>query len=155
MAAGRLIFFVFVTLIVTSITSCLKPPCQCDPPGPIPYLEFRIVNQQGQNLVFGSSAIFKVDTIQLLKNYNDFSVSNASVNRSYIDSTNLAFNFHVPEAKSFIYYGRQAKTDTLEIDWVHKEGKCCGEPFPYYSPETFKLNDQSLQPRNGVYYIVK
>jgi hypothetical protein len=67
----------------------------------------------------------------------------------------LAFNFYIPEAKSYIYYSKQAKTDTLEISWIAKEGKCCGEPFTYYGAEGLTLNGQPLQPNNGVYLIVK
>lgn len=125
------------------------------PPSPMQYIELKLVNQQGQNLIFGDTAIYALDSIQILKNYNNFSINNASVRRSFNDSFSLRLDFYVPEPKSFIYYNQQAKTDTLEINWSEKTGKCCNAPFTYYSINGVKFNGLLIQPKNGIYYFVK
>jgi hypothetical protein len=143
----------FIILTGISCQSC-KQPCQCEPVT-IPDFECKILNQQGQNLIFGSQALYKVDSLKVLKTRNDFSVHNASVRRSFSDSSNLRFDFYVPEAKSFFYYNQQAKTDSLEINWVERKGKCCGEPYTYYSVAQVKFNGTVIQPQNQVYYFIK
>ena len=144
----------FVLLINAGINSCLKPPCECDFL-PAQYIECRIVDQQGQNLVYGPNALYKFDSIQILKNHNEFSIHNASVNRLYKDSSFLRFDFYLPESRSFIYYNQQTKTDTLDIEWIEKTGKCCETPSTYYIAGAVRLNNVLVPPTNGIHYFPK
>ena len=153
-AKERQYLFFFIVLITACLFSCLKPPCECDF-APRQYIECRLVNRQGQNLVFGPNAIYKFDSIQILKNDHDLSINNASVDRLYRDSSFLRFDFYVPESRSFIYFNQQTKTDTLDIEWIKKTGKCCGAPSTYYITGEVKFNNVLIQPTNGIYYFLK
>jgi hypothetical protein len=141
-------------LISVAIATCSKPPCECDFV-PKHYIDCKLTNQQGQNLVFGSSAIYITDSIQVLKSDNNLSINNASVRKSLDDSFSLRFDFYIEATRSFIYYKYQTKTDTLDIAWSEKTGKCCGSSTTYYVPGEVKFNGALIQPTNGVYYFVK
>ncbi len=137
-----------------NISSCLKPPCKCDVDDG-QHLEVKFINQQEQNLVFGPAALYKIDSIQVLRQKNNFDVNNASVRKGVINSDNVRFDFYVPEEKSYIYYSQQASQDSLEIKWLTKKGKCCGESFEYYVVDSLKFNGSPVKPVNKVYSLVK
>lgn len=119
-------FMIYVACTVTvAAGSCIKPPCKCEP-APMQYVECKFINQQGQNLVSGPTAVYSMDSIQILKNHNSFSVHNASVTKSYRDPSNLMLDFYLPEDRSFVYYGSQAKTDTLDISWDKRQENVAG-----------------------------
>lgn len=149
----RPFLIIIVSIFIIVLFFSCRPFCQCEPIT-MAYFECRIINPQGQNLVFGSQALYKIDSIKVLQKRNDFSVHNASVRKSYKDSANLFFDFYVPQAKSFIYYNQLSASDSLEIRWADKKQKCCGEPFIYHSIEEVKFNGTIVQPQNGVYYLV-
>jgi hypothetical protein len=119
------------------------------------YTECKLINQQGQNLIFGPAAIYLLDSIHVLKIDTSLSINNASVRRFLDDSSSLRFDFYVPETRSFIYYKYQAKTDTLDVAWSEKTGKCCGSSISYFVPGQVKFNGLPIQPTNGIYYFVK
>ena len=134
--------------------ACTKPPCQCDFI-PVNHLDIRIVNGQGRNLVFGPSRLFSADSIGILNINNDPKVHNASVRRSPADTAALRLNFYVPAERSFIYYNQQTITDTLDVVWTTKTGRCCGGPQTYQTIESIKLNSAPLQVQSGSYLIIK
>ncbi len=140
--------------LILFIFSCNKTPCECDFID-IHYIECKIVNQQGQNFIFGPSALYKIDSIQVLKEYNNLNINNASVRKGLIDSTGLRFDFYVRETKSYIYYNKQTPEDSVEIKWLTKTGKCCGGPEEYYTVDSVKFNNVFIKPVNGVYTFVK
>lgn len=134
--------------------TCNKPPCYCDFEGRLS-INCKITDNLGHDLVKGSFAIYKRDSIQILDKINNFYVNNASVNPGYPDTTLVAFNFHIPATKNYIYYGQASPGDSLEIDWITKTGKCCGGPQDYYAVGSVKFNNQIILPQNGVYYFIK
>lgn len=143
-----------VLLLSLCFQSCVKWFCQCEPIA-IDNFECRIVSPQGRNLVLGAQAIFKLDSLKVLKNRNDLSVQNAEVSSSYGDTANLQFHFRRPETKSYIYYNQQTGSDSLEIEWVDKQGKCCGDAYTYSSIRQVKFNGAVVQPQGKVYYLIK
>jgi hypothetical protein len=135
------------------IASCNKPPCECDIPSyPI---EIKFVNQQGQNLMFGSFALYRIDSLQISKQYNNNDINNASVSKGLTDSTVVRLDFYVPETKSYIYYNDHTPQDSLEIKWLIKKGKCCGNVEEYKVFDSVKFNAVLIKPINGQYYFVK
>ena len=140
--------------MVLFIFSCNKQPCECDYIN-MQFIEFKLVNQQGQNLIFGSYSKFIADSIQVLKEPNSFNFSNATVSKGFIDSTGLHFDFHIPAIKSYIYYNRQTQQDSLEIKWITKTGKCCGSSSQYSVVDSVKFNNVLAMPVNGVYTFIK
>ena len=145
---------VLLVLLNVGLYSCIKPPCQCEPIQS-DHVDIKIVDRQGQNLVYCPSKVFPVDSLRVLKNSYDFSVHNASVSRSFSDTTAIQFDFFVPEKKSYMYYNHLTKQDTLDIDWVAKKRKCCGEPYTFQAIEGVKLNGVPVKPQNGIYQVVK
>ncbi len=137
-----------------NIFSCNKEPCECDFIE-INYIEVKFINQQGQNLFFGTASLYNIDSLRILKEENNFNINNASVRKGFIDSTNLAFNFYVHEEKSYIYYNSHTKTDSLQIKWLMKTGKCCGSSQNYYVVDSVKFNNVFVKPVNGVCTFVK
>ncbi len=138
---------------IAGCASCIKPPCECDFVAE-QFIEIKIVNQQGQNLVFGRFGIYQIDSIQVLQEKNNFNISNASVRRGLIDSNNVRFDFYIPAAKSYIYY-KQNQQDSLEIKWIVKTGKCCGGSQEYNFIDSVKFNNTYIKPLNGSYTFVK
>ena len=122
--------YISMLLCTLIYSSCIKPPCECDFV-PVQFVEGKVINQQGQNLIFGSTAQFRFDSVRLLATYNSADYHNASIIRGLIDSAALRFDFYVPAEKSYIYYNRQTALDSLEIKWQTKTGKCCGAPHEY------------------------
>lgn len=138
---------------IAGCASCIKPPCECDF-GDEQFIEIKLVNQQGQNLLFGPLALYQIDSIQVLQEKNNFNISNASVRRGLIDSNNVRFDFHMPAVKSYIYY-KQIQEDSLEIKWIVKTGKCCRTSQEYNFIDSVKFNNTTIKPLNGVYTLVK
>lgn len=139
--------------LILSVTSCLKPPCNCDPL-PFKYLKVKIVNQQGQNLLFGTSALYNPDSIKILEQSNNLSVTNAFVSKLISDST-ILFDFIKPSEKNYIYYNQQTSLDSLQIKWRTKTGKCCGEKYTFYEVDSVKFNTGSMKPINGSFILIK
>lgn len=142
------------SLITILFHSCSKPPCHCDF-DPVHSLESKIVNTQGQNLVLGSAAVYKIDSIRVLQSGNDLYINNASVRKGLADTTAVRFDFYIEAAKSYIYYNQQTTPDSLEVDWIQKTGRCCNNPETYYTIDKVKFNNKIIQPQNGVYFFVK
>ena len=136
----------FLFLIFNSI-SCRKF-CNCDPIS-IKSIVAKIVNQQGQNLVFGPSAVLNPDSIQVLTQKNNLSTINASVGKRLSDST-LEFDFNRPVEKSYIYYNQQSSSDSMQIKWVTKTGKCCGETYQFSDVDSVFFNKVYIKPVNGI-----
>lgn len=145
-------FYLLLGLIL--ISSCNKPPCECDYIA-IDFIECKIVNQQGQNLIFGPSALYKIDSVQILNDYNNFNINNASVRKGLIDSTALRFDFHIAAVRSYIFYNHQSAEDSVEVKWLTKTGKCCGASQEYYTIDSVKFNNIFIKPINGIYTFVK
>src|ERR1035437_4038135 len=110
------IYKLLMIYIILSGISCKKPPCECDF-FPNQSIEIKFINQQEQNLIFGPTALYRIDSIQVLKQKNNFNINNASVRKGFIDSNNVEFDFHIPSEKSYIYYTQQTQQDSLEIKW--------------------------------------
>jgi len=144
----------YLVLMYLCYTSCVKPPCECEPV-PIQEIKCRIVNLQGRNLFFGTQATFRLDSFKVLRTPNDFSVHHASVDRYYEDSLSLVLNFYKPEFKSYFYYNRQTNSDSLEVEWKSEKGRCCGESFTHSLPGQVKFNGNIIQPQNGIYYFIR
>jgi len=146
--------FLIVYLVLSSI-SCNKPPYICDAyPGQS--IEIKFINQQGQNLIFGLTAQYRIDSIRFLSQKNNFNILNASSQKGFIDSNNIIFHFYTPESKSYIYYNQQTPLDSLEIKWVVKTTKCeRGGSLEYNSMDSVKFNNVFIKPVNGVYTFVK
>jgi hypothetical protein len=106
-------------------------------------------------LIFGPGALYTIDSIEILNSYNDHFINNASVRKGLIDSSALRFDFYTPESRSFIYFNRQTKIDTLDLSWVEKTGRCCGGPTTYRSIGEVRFNGLLVQPKSGVYSFVK
>jgi hypothetical protein len=135
-------------------TACDKPPCECNFL-PAHHIDIRVLDAQGRNLVFGPARRFSADSIGILKTAKDLTIHNASVNRSPDDSASLRLNFYIPAERSFLYYNQQAATDTLDVAWTTKTGRCCGGPQTYQTIESVRFNNISLPLQNGSYLLVK
>jgi hypothetical protein len=114
-----------------------------------------MVNQQGQNLIFGSSALYKIDSVLILNEHNNFNINNASVRKGLLDSTALRFDFHTAAVKSYIFYNQQTLEDSVEIKWLTKTGKCCEASQEYYTVDSVKFNNVFVKSVNGIYTFVK
>ena len=114
----------------------------------------KIVNNQGQNLIFGASALYNADSIRILEQKNNLSITNAFVTKQVADST-LIFDFYKILRKSYIYYNQQTPRDSLEIKWITKIRECCGEKNPYYEVDSVIFNNAFIKPVNGVCTFVK
>ena len=134
--------------------SCNKPPCECDII-PADFIEFKVLNHQGQNMLFGSFALYLTDSIQILKEKNNLTVNNASFRKGIIDSTAIQLNFYVPEAKSYIYYNHLIPQDSIEVKWLIKKVKCCGNTQEYKAIDSVKFNTELIKPIDGIYYFVQ
>lgn len=141
-------------LIIIILASCNKPPCKCDFV-PINFLEIRFVNLQGQNLFFGNNALYKMDSVRVLKERGNFNINNASVRKGIADSNSVRFDFYIPADKSYIYYNGQSSQDSLEVKWLSETGKCCNSDHQYYTVDSVKFNGTLMKPENGIYYFVK
>ena len=146
----------YILLICSALAgiSCNKPPCECDFIT-ADFIELKVLNHQGQNLLFGSSALYLSDSIQILKEKNNLTVNNASVHKGLIDSTAIQLNFYVPEAKSYIYYNHLTQQDSIEIKWLIKKGKCCGNTQEYRVVDSVKFDTVLVKPIDGIYYFVQ
>ena len=150
-------FAIYKLLIIYAILSgisCNKPPCKCDFV-PHQFIEVKFINQQEQNLIFGPTALYRIDSIQVLKEKNSFNINNASLRKGFLDSNNVEFDFYIPAGKSYIYYNQQTKQDSLEIKWSTKTGKCCENLQEYAVVDSVKFNNVFIKPVNAVYYFVK
>jgi hypothetical protein len=148
------VFKLLAIYFLLNLISCAKPPCKCDFT-PVHFIEIKIVNDQGENLLFGQTALYQMDSIKVLQQKNNPDINNASVNKGAIDSTNVRFDFYVPEEKSYIYYNQQSTLDSIEIKWLAKTGKCCDAEQEYYTVDSVKFNGVVIKPKNGVYQLVK
>jgi hypothetical protein len=148
------IYKLLMIYIILSGISCNKPPCTCDFV-PRQFIEIKFINQQGQNLIFGPTALYRIDSVRVLNLKNNFNINNASVRKGVIDSNNVEFDFYITAEKSYIYYNQQTKQDSLEIKWLTKTGKCCENPQEYTIVDSVKFNNISIKPINGVYYFAK
>jgi hypothetical protein len=147
-------FKILMVCLILNIISCNKPPCECDFI-PRQYIEIKFINQQDQNLIFGPGALYRIDSIRVLKQKNNFNINNSSVRKGVIDSNNVEFDFYMPAGISYIYYDQQTLQDSLEIKWLTKSGKCCGNLQDYYVVDSVKFDNVFINPINGVYYFVK
>lgn len=145
--------FLYILLICLMSANCNKPPCECDFI-PADFIEFKVLNHQGQNLLFGSFALYLTDSIQILKEKNNLTVNNASVSKGLTDSTAIQLNFYVPEAKNYIYYNHLTPQDSIEVKWLIKKGKCCGNTQEYRVIDSVKFNTVLIKPIDGIYYFV-
>jgi len=149
---------IYNTLVLVCIMfcsfQCNKQPCICDF-SPVHSIKVKIINQQNQNLLFGTNAIYQIDSIQLLQQKNNFNINNAAVRKDLSDSNNVEFDFYTPAAKSYLYYNQQTDTDSIEIKWLTKTGKCCGNSQEYSVVDSVKFNNTVITGINGVYYFIK
>jgi hypothetical protein len=149
------LYSILLLLLVANFISCNKPPYYCDTFGDHS-IEIKFLNQQGQNLIFGSNRQFQLDSIRLLNQINNYTSYNASHQRGFVDSNNVIFHFYVPESKSYIYYNQQTPMDSLEIKWVTKTAKCDrGGSLEVNVVDSVKFNNALIKPVNGVYSFVK
>ena len=148
--------FLYILLIclMSANISCNKPPCECDFIH-ADFIEFKVLNHQGQNLLFGPFALYLTDSIQILKEKNNLTVNNASVSKGLTDSTAIQLNFYVPEVKSYIYYNHLTPQDSIEVKWLIKKGKCCGNIQEYRVIDSVKFNTMLIKPIDGIYYFVQ
>ena len=149
----KFIYKLLACFIIINCTSCIKPPCVCDFAAH-QFIEIKFINQQGQNLIFGPAALYQIDSIQVLKKENNFNINNASVRKGIIDSNNVEFDFYVAAGKNYIYY-KQTQQDSLEIKWIVKTDKCCGNNQEYNFIDSVKFNNVYIKDVNGVYTFVK
>lgn len=148
------LYILLIICLIPVIISCTKPICKCDFI-PVNFIEFKLINKQGQNLLFGPSALYHTDSVQILKEKNNIYINNASVRKGLTDSTAMQLNFYVPEAKSYIYYNYHTPQDSIEIKWVIKKGKCCGNLQEYRVIDSVKFNTVLIKPIDGLYYFVQ
>ncbi len=130
-----------------SVISCGKPVCDLPPE---PHFVAKIVNQQGKNLVFGNAALYNPDSIKILKQTNP-AVMNGFVMKNTGDST-LDFTVRQPIIKSYIYYNSQTPLDSLEIKWLTRSSKYCGN---IYEVDSLKFNNGNFKKVNGTLTFVK
>ena len=146
--------YILLIYLMPANISCNKPPCECDFI-PADFIEFKVLNHQGQNLLFGPFALYLTDSIQILKEKNNLTVNNASVSKGLTDSTAIQLNFYVPEVKSYIYYNHLTPQDSIEVKWLIKKGKCCGNIQEYRVIDSVKFNTMLIKPIDGIYYFVQ
>jgi hypothetical protein len=140
--------------LIYSGVSCTKSPCNdCGDPDGRYSISAKIVNQQGQNLIFGPSALYNSDSIRLLKQKNP-PVSIGVVYTNIRNST-LGFEFNTIEAKNYIYYNSQTPMDSLELIWSTKTFKCCGHISTYNIIDSVKFNQTFVKPVNENYTLIK
>jgi hypothetical protein len=144
----------FALLFFIILTSCDKPCNDCGDPNPTQFIKAKILNQQGQNLIFGSTALYHSDSIRLLKEKNNLSITNGSVSKNTKDST-LLLEFYNSEGKIYIYYNQQTPQDSLEIKYLFKSQRCCGKLTTYSEIDSVKFNSIYNKPVNGVVHFVK
>jgi hypothetical protein len=144
----------FILYLTLCFISCNKPPCECDFT-PVNFIQIQLVNQQGQNLLSGPSALYQVDSLKILNQPFNLDINNASVEKGVTDSTAVLINFYVYETKNYIYYNSQTPVDSIEINWVRKVGKCCETPMNYELVDAVKFNNTLVNPVKGTYYFVK
>ena len=66
--------YILLICLMSANISCSKLPCECDFI-PADFIEFKVLNHQGQNLLFGSFALYLTDSIQILKEKNNLTVN--------------------------------------------------------------------------------
>lgn len=147
-------YILWIICLIPASISCTKPVCECDFI-PVDFIEFKLINHQGQNLLIGSSALYLTDSIKISKEKNNIYIDNASVRKGLTDSTAIQLNFYVPEAKSYIYYNYHTPQDSIEIKWLIKKGKCCGSFQEYKVIESVKFNTVLIKPIDGIYYFLQ
>ncbi len=133
--------------VIMSVNSCGKPVCDLPPE---PHFIAKIVNQQGENLVFGNAPLYNPDSIKVLKQANP-AVLNGLVRKNTRDST-LDFTVRQPITKSYIYYNSQTPLDSLEIKWLFRSTKYCGN---IYEVDSVKFNNGNFKQANGIFTFVK
>ncbi|MEJ7822709.1 MAG: hypothetical protein WKF85_10335 [Chitinophagaceae bacterium] len=135
--------------VIMSVISC-KKLVKCDAP-PTPHFVAKIVNQQGENLVFGNAALYNPDSIKILKQTNP-SVMNGFVMKNTRDST-LDFEIFIqPLNKRYIYYNSQTPLDSLEIKWLIRKTRYCGN---IYEVDSVKFNNGNFKQAMGIITFVK
>ena len=150
------IYKLITIYILLAGISCSKPPCACDfDSGSNQSIEIKFINQQEQNLISGSAALYRIDSIRVLNKKNNFNINNASVRKGFIDSNNVRLDFYILTKKSYIYYNQQTQQDSLEIKWLAKTGKCRGSVQKYNVPDSVRFNNALIKPVNGIYFFVK
>lgn len=123
----------------------------CDLPPNTQFFVAKIVNQQGENLVFGNAALYNPDSIKILKQTNP-AVMNGFVRKNTRDSTLDFFTFIQPFTKSYIYYNSQTPLDSLEIKWLIKSTTYCGN---IYEVDSVKFNNGNFKQAKGTITFVK
>jgi hypothetical protein len=131
-----------------SVISCGKPVCDLPPN---PHFVAKIVNQQGENLVFGNAALYNPDSIKILKQTNP-PVMNGFVMKNTPDSTLDFLIFIQPLNKRYIYYNSQTPLDSLEIKWLFRSTRYCGN---IYEVDSVKFNNGNFKQANAIITFVK
>lgn len=139
MKSGLINKLLMICFIANSF-SCTKPPCECDFI-PHQYIEVKFLNSEGQNLIFGPDAVFAKDGLHILDQKDNFDINNASIQKGLNYSSSLQLSFYIPSEKNYIYYNQQTPEDSLEIKWVTKTGKCCGNPQEYTIVDSVKFRN--------------
>ncbi len=140
--------------LVLNAASCSKEPCDCDFIQ-MSSITLKFTNQQGQNLFFGSNAIYQLDSLKVLNQKDNFTIYNASVNKGQADTAAVEFNFYIIASKNYIYYNTQTPVDSVEIKWSNKTGKCCNTETIYRVIDSVKINNIPAMPVNGVITFIK
>lgn len=150
----RLLALFLFAAAVTTLSAC-DLFCTCEPPLD-DHLALRVLNRQGENLLAGPQARFRLDSLAVLEQPFQFSVHAAAVQRSNVDSGQFFLFFHRPGAnKAYLHYNRSSAPDTLDVRWEERKGRCCRESYTVQELREVKVNGSTTTPQNGVYTIIK
>jgi hypothetical protein len=140
-----------IFLVTFSLYSCSKF-CKCDPLPPGDNISIKFLNAAGQNLFFGPSAIYKIDSLQFLIVRNGQLInSSSSVSGSGTDIA--VWIDYAP--KFYISYSSAASRDSLELKWRPYTAKCCGEKYTAYEITELKFNNTVINKVNNTYTVIK
>lgn len=150
---SRLPVYVSIALLLCTFSSC--DPCDnLDCASNVDYLQLRIVNAGGTDLLFGSNRRYNPDSIRfysltgadtLFHNSQTFPLSGTGY-----DSILIA-RFGITTQTAYMRL-TNGDVDTLQLSYSSYDTKCCGK---ITSISTFKINNSADLSGTGTQVIIK
>ncbi len=152
----KTIFIVTISLAFPLFfTSCVK--CKCEPRTDDPF-EFKLINNIGNNLYSGATAIYKIDSLKIFYKNNSSALIQESTSLTKSTSADSTiFIYFAPDKRStYYFYYTYNNFDSVNIEWKRVNGKCCGEPFTYDAIQSVKFkNVLSVPNAKGQYIFIR
>ena len=112
---------------------------------------FKIVyKSSGQDLVFGSSPVYNLDSVYLFTNLSGF--GNGKL--SGVQNNSVMSNLVVPTDTLFLRL-TSTDTDTLFLSYNYVESRCCFSPQGYGQLRSIKHNKNIVTQEDKIYVFKK